>query len=96
MLLRRSSPLLLLTLLLLLLLLTLLLLLKQGLPLSGCDEPGHMLTLDPVKRMNLNYIVGFFTSAIGRVLILLILACLSSSETLLLACSNRCQAICST
>ena len=57
-LLRRSSSLLLLLLallLLLLLLLALLLLLKQGLPLGGCDEPGHMLTLDPVKRMNLNH-----------------------------------------
>merc|ERR1740116_65672 len=41
-LLRRSSS-------LLLLLLALLLLLKQGLSLGRCDEPGHMLTLDPVK-----------------------------------------------
>ena len=56
-LLRRSCPLLLLLtlLLLLLLLLALLLLLKQGLPLGRCDEPGHMLTLDPVNRMNLNH-----------------------------------------
>ena len=65
-LLRRSSPLLLLLtlLLLLLLLLALLLLLKQGLPLGRCDEPGHMLTLDPDKRMNLNHIVGSFICAI--------------------------------
>ena len=64
-LLRRSSSLLLLTLLLLLLLLlALLLLLKQGLPLGRCDEPGHMLTLDPDKRMNLNHIVGSFICAI--------------------------------
>ena len=66
-LLRRSCPLLLLLLtllLLLLLLLALLLLLKQGLPLGRCDEPGHMLTLNPVKRMNLNNIVGSFICAI--------------------------------